>query len=79
MIIGPFSLSSCPTLTNSPSSPPFLFRKEGAPLGYHPTLGHPIPVGLRTFSPTEAQPGRKLGERNPTEGKRVRNSLHSNC
>lgn len=41
-----------------PSLSPLPSLREGdAPLRYHPTLGHPGPKGLNTYSPTEAQQG----------------------
>lgn len=32
-------------------------QKMEAHLGYHPILGHLVPAGVGTFSPTDAQPG----------------------
>lgn len=44
--------------------PPLLLREVEAPLGYHPTLGHLVAVGLSISSSIEAQlgsPGRGAG------------------
>lgn len=48
-----------PLQTPSPFPPPHL-RGEGAFLGYHPTLGHPVPAQLGT-----------AGRRGPMAGNRV--------
>ena len=53
----PPSSPPSPTLRNpSPHHPLFSSEKE-SPLGCYPTLGHLVPAGLGTFSPTEAQLG----------------------
>ena len=46
------SLQTSPFITPLPSP-----QRRGAPPGYHPALGHLVPAGLGTSSPTEAQPG----------------------
>ena len=57
----PFSPSS-PNSTNLHCSLPFSSEE---PPWVHPTLGRPVPAGLGTPSPTEAQPG------SPGRGKEI--------
>ena len=64
------TLTSPSTITLSPFP-----QRRGSPLGYHPTLAHPVIVGLSTSSPTRAQPdspvrgkgsnGRQQSQRQP--------------
>jgi hypothetical protein len=65
-----------PALANP--SPITLFpslQDEDAPFGYHPILGHLVPAGLSTSSPTEAKPGGAGSKKGPNG----RDSPHSNC
>jgi hypothetical protein len=58
--IPPFPSST--SLQTSPVITPLLSpQRRGAPPGYHPALGHLVPLVLDISSPTEAQPGNSEG------------------
>jgi hypothetical protein len=59
--------------------PPFIIpslspQRRETLLGYYCALEHPVPTGLSTSSPTEAQEGVQLGEGDPMANNIVRNS-----
>ena len=45
-------------------------QRRGSPFGHHPTLGHLVPAGLSTSSPTESQPGRGRGSNGREQSQR---------
>ena len=57
----PPSSPPSPTLRNPSPHHPLFSSEKGSPLECYPTLGHLVPAGLGTFSPTEAQPGSPSG------------------
>ena len=70
----PSSSSPRPALTNTLTPLPTPVLREGeAPLWYHFTLGHRVPAGLSTSSPTKAQtggPGRGRGSNGRQQNQR---------
>ena len=66
----PLLLSSqfCPYKFLPPILPHLLLRKGEAPLGYHPTLRHPVSARLSASSSTEAQPCSQVKRRDPMAG-----------